>query len=89
MEELLKYCSWVSGYEKQAVEAVRDSFLDKIMQEVSQGPSVDLGEGLGVFSVKMRTGYEAIQKNSPRAPKDSRYRILFRENNGLKKKMEL
>lgn len=89
MEELLKYCSQATGYERQAVEAVIGSFLDKIAQELSEGHSVDLGKNFGTFSVKLRTGHEAIQKNSPRTPKESRYRIIFRENNGLKKRMKL
>lgn len=87
MEELLHYCSTKTGYEKQIVERVVDSFLSKIAQELSDGHSVDLGAGFGTFSVKLRTG--KVQENSPRTPKASRYRVIFRENNGLKQQLKL
>ncbi len=87
MEKLLQYCSMATGYEQQTVAVIVNSFLDKIAQELSEGNTIDLGENFGTFSVKLRTG--AVQPGSPRTPKDSRYRVVFRENNGLKKRLKL
>ncbi len=87
MDRLLQLCSNETGYGKQEVEAIIGCFLDKISQELSEGHTVDLGACFGVFSVKLHTG--TLQEGSPRTPKDSRYRVIFRENNGLRQRLKL
>lgn len=87
MEEVLKYCSEVTGCEEQIVQKVVDAFLDKIVDELAQGNSVDLGKEFGMFTTKLRTSCR--QENSPRTPKDSRYKVIFRENSGMKKRLKI
>ena len=87
MDRLLQLCSNETGYDKQEVEAIIGCFLDKISQELSEGHTVDLGACFGIFSVKLRTG--TLQEGSPRTPKDSRYRVIFREGNHLRKRLKL
>lgn len=87
MEEMLEYCSEVTGCEEQVVEKVVDAFLDKIVDELAQGRSVDLGKGFGIFSAKLRTAH--LQEGSPRTPKDSRYKVVFRENSGMKQRLKI
>lgn len=87
MEELFQYCSEQTGCELQLVERIIHSFLEKIAQELSQGQSVDLGKEFGIFHAKLRTG--AVGENSPRTPKASRYRVIFRENSGLRQRLKL
>ena len=87
MEELFQYCTARTGLEKAEVEAVINAFLNKITQELSQGHAVDLGEDFGVFTVKLRTG--SVPEGSTRTPKASRYRTIFRENKGMRKRLKL
>lgn len=87
MDELLQSCSEVTGYRKQDVEMIVGEFLEQIVQELAKGHSVDLVKGFGVFSVKLRTS--KLQENSPRTPKQSHYRVFFRENNGLRKRLKI
>ena len=87
MEKLLQYCRETTGYEKQEVKTIIDCFLDKVSQELSEGRTADLGACFGVFSVKLRTG--TLQEGSPRTPKDRHYRVIFRENSGLRKRLKL
>lgn len=87
MERLLQYCSEETGYEHREVETIIDCFLNKISYELSEGHTVDLGDCFGIFSVKLRTG--TLQEGSPRTPKDSRYRVIFREGNRLRQRLKL
>ena len=87
LDRLLQYCSKETGYEKQEVETIIGCFLDKISQELSEGHTVDLGACFGVFSVKLRSG--TLPEGSPRTPKDSRYRVVFRESNDLRQRLKL
>ena len=87
MEKILQYCSEETGYKQQEVETIIGCFLDKISQELSEGHTVDLGACFGIFSVKLRTG--ALQEGSPRTPKDSRYRVVFREGDHLRQRLKL
>lgn len=87
MDEMLEYCSEVTGCEEQVVEKVVDAFLGKIVDELSQGKSVDLGREFGIFSTKLRTAH--LQEGSPRTPKDSRYKVIFRENSGMKQRLKI
>lgn len=87
MEKLLQYCSTTTGYDKREVETIIGSFLDKVAEELSEGHTVDLGACFGIFSVRLRTG--TLQDGSPRTQKDKRYRVIFRENSGLKKRLKL
>lgn len=87
MEELLRYCSNETGYDRQVVDEVVNVFLEKIVQELSEGNEVNLGENFGIFKVKLRT--ENMQENSPRTPKAKRYRAIFRENNGMRKRLKI
>lgn len=86
MDKLLEECCASTGYEKAVVDNVVKCFLEKIVDELSQGNRVDLGEDFGTFSVKLRTGKP--QENSPRTPKDSHYRTIFRENRGMRKRLK-
>jgi len=87
MEELLRYCSEVTGYEVKEVRNVVTCFLEKIGEELSSGNSVDLGDDFGVFSTKLRTSH--LSGNSPRSPKDDYYKVIFRESSGLKRKLKI
>ena len=87
MEELFQYCTAQTGLEKNEVEAVIDVFLDKIVEELSRGNTVDLGDDFGVFTVKLRVG--SVPEGSPRTPKASRYRAVFRENKGMRRRLKL
>lgn len=87
MEQLMQQCSIKTGYEETVVENVIAAFLAEITGELSQGHTVDLGEDFGVFSVKLRTDH--LAENSPRNPKDSRYKVIFRENNGMKRRLKI
>lgn len=86
MEDLLRRCSMAAGCEISMTEAVVQSFLAGIAEELSKGNSVDLGENFGTFIVKLRDGKP--QEGSPRTPKEARYKVVFRENRGLKKKLK-
>ena len=82
MKELVERCSKATGYEGFVVESILTQFLAEIADELSAGLAVDLGENFGTFSVKLRTAH--LAENSPRTPKNSRYKVIFRENKGLK-----
>ncbi len=69
------------------MENVIAAFLAEITGKLSQGHTVDLGEEFGVFSVRLQTDY--LAENSPRNPKDSRYKVIFRENNGMKRRLKV
>ena len=87
MEELFQYCADRTGLEKSEVEAVINVFLDKIVETLSQGNTVDLGDDFGVFTVKLRTG--SVPETSPRTPKASSYRTIFRENKGMRRRLKV
>lgn len=87
MNQLVQQCSIKTGYEETVVENVIAAFLTGITGELSQGHTVDLGEDFGVFSAKLRTDH--LAENSPRNPKDSRYKVVFRENNGMKRQLKV
>ena len=87
MEELLKRCCDETGLEKAVVETAVSSFLGQIVKELSQGHTVDLGKGFGVFTPKLRTSH--LQENSPRTPKDSRYKVVFREGAEMRQKLKV
>lgn len=87
MRDLLQRCSEKTGYEEAAVEYIITEFLSEITSELSKGNTVDLGEDFGVFSVKLRTDH--LTENSPRTPKGSRYKVTFRENNGMKQRLKV
>lgn len=86
-EELLRITAEVSGADRQTAEKIVSVFLDRITEELSKGGAVDLGEDFGKFSVKLRTNH--LAENSPRTPKDSRYKVVFRENKGMKKRLKV
>ena len=87
MKELIKHCSQTTEYEEIVVENIITQFLAEIANELSAGHTVDLGEDFGTFSVKLRTNH--LAENSPRTPKDSRYKVVFRENRGLKQRLKV
>lgn len=53
---------------------------------LSAGHEVNHGENSGTFSVKLRTNH--LTENSPRTPKNSRYKVILRENSGLKQRLK-
>lgn len=85
MERILQYCGEETGYKQQ--ESIIDCILDKISRELSDGHTVDLGTCFGIFNIKLRTG--TLQEGSLRTPKDSRYRMIFREGGHLRKRLKL
>jgi nucleoid DNA-binding protein len=86
LEELLQYCCQETGTNRETVEKVVGAFLEGIVNELSQGNTVNLGENFGTFSAALRSGGN-VQENSPRTPKQSRYLTVFRENKGMKRRM--
>lgn len=89
IEHLISYCSEKTGYDEKEIGSVIEVFLDKIACELAQGNTVDLGNDFGTFFVRLRTGEDSLDENSPRSPKNSRYKTFFRENKGMKKRMKL
>ncbi|MGN0671805.1 MAG: HU family DNA-binding protein [Anaerovoracaceae bacterium] len=89
IQELINYCSDDTGCSEDEVRRVIDVFLDKITCELSQGNTVDLGNDFGSFFVRLRSGIDNLKEHSPRLPKDSRYKVFFREKSGMKKRMKL
>ena len=76
-----------AGCGREQAEQIIALFLSEIVEELAQGHKVDLGPEFGVFSVKLRTG--AAAEGSPRTPKDSRYKVIFRENSGMRKQLKI
>lgn len=87
MERLWEQCCSAAGCSKETARKVVDAFLECITDTLSQGESVDLGKDFGVFTVKLRTPH--LQENSPRTPKAKRYKVIFRENSGMKQRLKL
>lgn len=87
LKELLQNCSEATGVTEAQAEAVIRTFLDGIVSQLSKGKTVDLGDDFGVFTAQLRTG--EVREGSPRSPKASRYRVFFRENKGMRKKLKL
>ncbi|MCB5714511.1 MULTISPECIES: HU family DNA-binding protein [Lactonifactor] len=87
MDNLLEVCSRKTGCGREQTEQIIALFLSEIVEELARGHKVDLGTEFGVFSVKLRTG--AVAEGSPRTPKDSRYKVVFRENSGMKQRLKI
>lgn len=87
LDNLLERCSRKAGCRREQAEQIIALFLSEIVEELAQGHKVDLGPEFGVFSVKLRTG--AAAEGSPRTPKDSRYKVIFRENSGMRKQLKI
>ncbi len=87
MKELLQNCSKATGVTEAQAEAVIRTFLADIVSQLSKGNTVDLGDDFGIFTAQLRTG--EVRDGSPRSPKASRYRVFFRENKGMRKKLKL
>lgn len=69
------------------VSDVLDNLLIDMRDAFERGQCVDLGADFGRFSVKFNKGY--CNMNSPRTPKASRYTVVFRSANDLKKKLRV
>lgn len=87
MEDLLCRCREISGFDESVVKVVVQTFLEQISLDLVAGKQVDLGDNFGVFVVKFRSG--KVQDGSPRTPRTAHYKVFFRENNGLKKRLTL
>lgn len=87
MNQYIEICSQKTGCEETIVEQVVAAFLDSIVSELSQGNTVDLGPEFGVFSTRLRESH--LADNSPQTPKDSRYKVVFREGKGLQKRLKV
>ena len=87
MNELAEHCNKVTGYAEIAAESIITQFLAGIANELSAGYEVNLGENFGSFSVRWRT--DRLAENSPRAPENSRYKVIFLEKNGLKQRLKV
>ena len=87
MNEYIKRCSQKTGCEEATAEQVVKAFLDTIVEELSQGNTVDLGPEFGVFSARLRESH--LADNSPRTPKDSHYKVVFREGRGMQKRLKV
>lgn len=86
MKELLQACSEAAGCEETVAEAVINQFLSEIVQELSEGHTVDLGPDFA-YSRELRTG--AVQNGSPRTPRDAHYKVVFRENKGMARRLKV
>lgn len=71
--------------EQDTVSDVLDNLLNNMKDAFEKGQCVDLGADFGRFSVKFNEGYYNI--NSPRTPKPSRYTVVFKSANTLKKRL--
>lgn len=86
MEEILERCIRETSCANGEAEEIIHIFLEMIVEELSLGHSVDLGEEVGEFSVRLRESH--LADNSPRTPKESRYKVVFREGSGMKKRLK-
>lgn len=87
LEELLQACGEETGCGPEMADRIVTCFLNRLVEELAMGQTVDLGREFGVFSVKLRTAH--LAENSPRTPKDSHYKVVFREGNGMAKKLKV
>lgn len=87
MNQYIEMCSRKAGCEEAEAEQIVKAFLDTIVDELSQGNTVDLGPEFGVFSARLRESH--LTDNSPRAPKDSHYKVVFREGKGMQKRLKV
>lgn len=87
MEKILEACCADTGFEKSVVEAVTRSFLKQIADELVTGNSVDLGTDFGILLSKLRVPHQSEQ--SVRTPKDSRYKVVFKESAVLRQRLKV
>ena len=87
MNQFTEKCSREVGCTEAVADRVIGIFLENVAKELSQGNTVDLGADFGVFSTRLREPH--LAENSLRTPKDSRYKVIFREGKGLKKLLKV
>lgn len=87
MNQFAEKCSHEAGCTEIVAEKVIQVFLECVGEELSQGNTVDLGVEFGVFSTRLREAH--LAQNSPRTAKDRRYKVVFREGRGLKKRLKV
>lgn len=87
MNQFAEKCSHEAGCTETVAEKVIEIFLEEVAEELSQGNTVDLGADFGVFSTRLREAH--LAQNSPRTAKDSRYKVVFREGRGLRKRLKI
>ena len=87
MKQYIKMCSQKTGCEENVANEIIETFLDLIVEELSHGNTVDLGPEFGVFSARLRESH--LTENSPRTPKDSHYKVVFREGRGMQKRLKV
>ncbi len=66
---------------------VLDAILENMANALASGQTVDLGERFGVFEPRLREAH--LAPGSPRTPKDSRYKVVFREGKQLRKRLKV
>lgn len=59
LDELLRACGEAAGYDQQTVCRVLSVFMDRLVEELAKGNTVDLGKGFGVFKAKLRPSHLA------------------------------
>ena len=87
MKEILDRCRAETDCSPEDIEKIVGVFLNTVTDELSQGHTVDLGPEFGEFSVRLRE--QKLNANSPRVPKDSHYKVVFREGSGMKKRLKV
>lgn len=87
MKEFAEKCSRKVGCPEAVAEKVIEVFLESVAEELAQGNTVDLGVNFGVFSTRLREAH--LAQDSPRTGKSSRYKIVFREGRGLRKRLKV
>lgn len=87
MNELLAYCSHASGVDQQTVDTVIRCCFEYIVSELAKGNTVDLGDAFGTFVARLRKPH--LAESSPRTPKDTRYKVVFREGKEMAQRLKV
>ncbi len=85
--QLITYSAAAADCSREQAVLLLDAMLDKMANELASGQTVDLGEGFGTFEPRLREAH--LAPGSPRTPKDSRYKVVFREGRNLRKRLKV
>lgn len=85
-KEAIKFCCEATGWDRETVSSVVNSFLNYLCCEFEKGHSVDFGQDFGIFSVKRRE--QILPPGSPRTPKAPKYNVIFKEGANLKRRLK-
>lgn len=82
MNVIVKRCSEKTGYSVSTLNRILETFFDEMVADLARGRTVDLGEHLGEFVVKLKNAN--ARENTPRTPKLDKYKIVFKESKAVK-----